>query len=181
MWQQARSTSSIISHTSLPPSPTNRALFSSASLPFVAPLTRPLPSLKPSPGPTFQHGAPSSPPSQSSAMPTVPSISSSTCPLVSHRTLTSTSVSSKHAPKPWHVHFLDSHVVESGFDVHLIVCNSLIHMYADYGCLDSARHVFDQLGMRSVVTWCAMISGYARHGYGDEALQLSHALSKHGS
>ncbi|MCO5552409.1 hypothetical protein L7F22_005920 [Adiantum nelumboides] len=75
-----------------------------------------------------------------------------------------------------HVHLLEAHIVENAFDLHLNVCNSLIHVYAHCGCLESARHVFDRLATHSVVTWCTMISGYAKHGFSVEALQLFHHM-----
>ncbi|KAI5068721.1 hypothetical protein GOP47_0017066 [Adiantum capillus-veneris] len=71
-----------------------------------------------------------------------------------------------------HVHLLESQIVENALDLQLYVCNALIHMYAHCGCLESARHVFNRLAIRSVVTWCTMISGYAKHGFNAEALQL---------
>ncbi|KAJ0579972.1 putative tetratricopeptide-like helical domain superfamily, DYW domain-containing protein [Helianthus annuus] len=43
------------------------------------------------------------------------------------------------------------------------VYNHLINMYAKCGCLDHARKVFDEMPERNVVSWTALISGYAQH------------------
>jgi pentatricopeptide repeat protein len=45
-------------------------------------------------------------------------------------------------------------------------------MYAKCGSVEYARQVFDKMLKRNVVSWTAMISGYAMHGCGKEALHL---------
>ncbi|XP_058093269.1 pentatricopeptide repeat-containing protein At4g16835, mitochondrial-like [Magnolia sinica] len=49
---------------------------------------------------------------------------------------------------------------------------SLLSMYCKCGDLDDARKLFDEMPRRDVVTWNAMISGYAQHGFGEKAIQL---------
>ena len=48
--------------------------------------------------------------------------------------------------------------------------NALVDMYAKCGMLVKAQKVFDDLPKRDVISWNALISGYAQHGLGDEAL-----------
>ncbi|KAK9098785.1 hypothetical protein Syun_025830 [Stephania yunnanensis] len=49
---------------------------------------------------------------------------------------------------------------------------SLIDMYAKCGNLEAAKHVFDTINPKSVASWNAMISGFARHGHGDISIEL---------
>ncbi|KAF1864473.1 hypothetical protein Lal_00021896 [Lupinus albus] len=52
--------------------------------------------------------------------------------------------------------------------------NALITMYSRWGRLDEARRVFDEMAIRDLVSWNAMLSGYAQgHGhYGLEAVSI---------
>ncbi|XP_042475252.1 pentatricopeptide repeat-containing protein At5g66520-like [Macadamia integrifolia] len=59
-----------------------------------------------------------------------------------------------------------------GFKRNVRVCNTLIDMYINCGCLEDARRVFNKMGERTVVSWSAMIGGLAMHGQGEEALSL---------
>jgi pentatricopeptide repeat protein len=45
--------------------------------------------------------------------------------------------------------------------------NTLVDMYAKCGLLGKAQQVFEKLPMRDVVTWTALMSGYARIGESD--------------
>eukprot|EP01018_Ginkgo_biloba_P000673 Gb_14133 [translate_table: standard] len=65
-----------------------------------------------------------------------------------------------------------AHMVKTGFEVDVFVGNHLINMYAKCGCVHHARHVFDKMPERNLVSWNAMIAGYARNGYGEEALGI---------
>ncbi|KAA0041058.1 pentatricopeptide repeat-containing protein [Cucumis melo var. makuwa] len=51
-------------------------------------------------------------------------------------------------------------------------CTSLISMYCKCGDLDSAWKLFLEMPQKDVITWNAMISGYAQHGAGRKALHL---------
>ncbi|KAL1550131.1 Pentatricopeptide repeat-containing protein, mitochondrial [Salvia divinorum] len=51
--------------------------------------------------------------------------------------------------------------------------NSLITMYAKCGAISEARTVFDEMkSQKNVISWNAMIGGYASHGFAREALEL---------
>ncbi|XP_062116527.1 pentatricopeptide repeat-containing protein At3g47530 [Humulus lupulus] len=48
--------------------------------------------------------------------------------------------------------------------------NSLISMYSKCGCLEKAYEVFKGIRNKNVVSWSAMISGFAINGHGKEAI-----------
>ncbi|MCO5553104.1 hypothetical protein L7F22_006625 [Adiantum nelumboides] len=57
---------------------------------------------------------------------------------------------------------------------------ALVSMYGKCGSIRSAQFVFDQMSVRNVVTWNAMITMYAQHGRGQEAMQLYQHMQQHG-
>ncbi|KAI3442396.1 uncharacterized protein J3R85_001139 [Psidium guajava] len=48
----------------------------------------------------------------------------------------------------------------------------MVDLYAKCGNLEHARKLFDQMPEKNLISWSAMISGYAMHGHGREALCL---------
>ncbi|XP_031272988.1 pentatricopeptide repeat-containing protein At4g18520, chloroplastic-like [Pistacia vera] len=52
------------------------------------------------------------------------------------------------------------------------VDNNLISVYVKFGKLIEARKVFDKMLERNVVSWTAMVNGYLKFGFDDEALRL---------
>ncbi|KAJ7562637.1 hypothetical protein O6H91_03G078200 [Diphasiastrum complanatum] len=75
---------------------------------------------------------------------------------------------------------LHSDIIRSGFELGGIVDNALIDMYAKCGCIEDAREVFVKMNERDVVSWTAMISGYAEEGLGKEALTLWEQMQREG-
>lgn len=67
-----------------------------------------------------------------------------------------------------------SHVMKSGFMCDSFVCNGLLMVYAKaVKDLNSARQVFDETPERNLVCcWTSLISGYAKLGLAEEALEL---------
>ncbi|KAJ7548198.1 hypothetical protein O6H91_07G002300 [Diphasiastrum complanatum] len=63
-------------------------------------------------------------------------------------------------------------IIKQGLGSHAIVGNTLVDMYSKCGCLIHAREVFDQMSSRNVVSWNAMIGGYAKGGQGEKGLEL---------
>ncbi|KAH9328534.1 hypothetical protein KI387_000642 [Taxus chinensis] len=51
------------------------------------------------------------------------------------------------------------------------VANALIDMYAKCGSMHKARELFDKVPQRDVVSWNAMIAGYAQNGFVEEAVE----------
>ncbi|CAK9252120.1 unnamed protein product, partial [Sphagnum jensenii] len=71
-------------------------------------------------------------------------------------------------------------VIKSGWDSNVFVGNSLIDMYTTCGSLEDALKVFNKMPSRDVVTWNAIIGGYAIHGHGKEALQQFEQMHEEG-
>ncbi|XP_061978888.1 pentatricopeptide repeat-containing protein At2g22410, mitochondrial-like [Populus nigra] len=46
----------------------------------------------------------------------------------------------------------------------LNLMNAILDMYVKCGCLDSAREIFDSMGVRDVFSWTSMVNGYAKNG-----------------
>ena len=73
-----------------------------------------------------------------------------------------------------------THFIESGLEADIFVENTLIDMYAKCGSLEDVHTLFGKLIDRDVVTWSAMISGYAQHGHSQQALQLFEQMQYEG-
>eukprot|EP01018_Ginkgo_biloba_P003261 Gb_27381 [translate_table: standard] len=63
-------------------------------------------------------------------------------------------------------------MIRGGFRSNVFVESALVDMYAKCGRIEKARSVFNEMHQRDVVSWNAMISGYALNGHGEEALKL---------
>ncbi|KAJ4851493.1 hypothetical protein Tsubulata_026243 [Turnera subulata] len=68
----------------------------------------------------------------------------------------------------------------SDWEDDLMVINALIDMYAKCKATDAARAMFDCIVPtdRNVITWTAMIGGYAQHGEANDALELFTSMFK---
>ncbi|XP_052200305.1 pentatricopeptide repeat-containing protein At2g27610-like [Diospyros lotus] len=71
-------------------------------------------------------------------------------------------------------------ILKPGFDSAVVVGSALIDMYAKCGRLRDARKVFDNLHSKNLVSWNAMLVGYAQHGFGREALDIYDVMQKSG-
>lgn len=60
---------------------------------------------------------------------------------------------------------IHQYIRKTGHEVHLAVGNALISMYCRCGSVKEARVVFDKMDNRDVVSWSAMIAGYAKNGH----------------
>ncbi|KAG6410736.1 hypothetical protein SASPL_128803 [Salvia splendens] len=66
------------------------------------------------------------------------------------------------------------------FGGNVFVETGLVDMYSKFGCMRIARNVFDNMTVRNVVSWNAIISGYSSNGYGGEALQMFNWMRRNG-
>ena len=64
------------------------------------------------------------------------------------------------------------HMIDSGFELGIILSNHLINMYAKCGCVENARQVFERMLEWNLVSWNIMIAGYSKNGYYEEAMDL---------
>ncbi|KAI3470598.1 hypothetical protein Pfo_027261 [Paulownia fortunei] len=71
-------------------------------------------------------------------------------------------------------------IIKPGLDSNVVVGSALIDMYAKCGQLTDARKVFDILPGKNLVSWNAMIAGYAQHGFGREALEIYDIMLRNG-
>ncbi|XP_057871944.2 pentatricopeptide repeat-containing protein At1g15510, chloroplastic isoform X2 [Cryptomeria japonica] len=63
-------------------------------------------------------------------------------------------------------------ILEGGFLSDVVVAIALIDMYAKCGSINKARQLFDKIPQRNVVSWNAMIVGYAQNGFVEKALEI---------
>ncbi|XP_061370387.1 pentatricopeptide repeat-containing protein At5g08510 [Gastrolobium bilobum] len=67
---------------------------------------------------------------------------------------------------------LHAHFIKSGFEPDVFAATALLDMYAKLGTLGLARQLFDEMAVREIPTWNAMMAGYARFGDMEGALEL---------
>eukprot|EP01018_Ginkgo_biloba_P027654 Gb_41804 [translate_table: standard] len=65
-----------------------------------------------------------------------------------------------------------AHIIETGFESDIFIENGLVNMYSKCGSVACARHMFDQISKRDVVSWTSMIAGYAQNELDSDALEL---------
>lgn len=75
---------------------------------------------------------------------------------------------------------IHSHALGAGFVSDGSVGNALVNMYAKCGSMEDARQVFDGMVKRDVVSWTAMIGGYAESGQSEKAFQMFQEMQQHG-
>ncbi|XP_043712964.1 pentatricopeptide repeat-containing protein At4g39530-like [Telopea speciosissima] len=75
--------------------------------------------------------------------------------------------------KQVHAQIIKSHCqIESD----LFIANGLVDMYAKCGYITEARKLFDKMMVQDLASWNAMITGLARNGYGDTAIEIFEEL-----
>ncbi|KAI5068895.1 hypothetical protein GOP47_0017240 [Adiantum capillus-veneris] len=65
-------------------------------------------------------------------------------------------------------------------DHNIVLGNTLVDMYAKCGALGKAQSVLEKLPTRNVVSWSALISGYAQNGCGQQALDCFGKMQREG-
>ncbi|KAH7566372.1 hypothetical protein JRO89_XS08G0146300 [Xanthoceras sorbifolium] len=75
---------------------------------------------------------------------------------------------------------LHTHVVSIGLEHTGMIQSALIIMYAKCGSIQQASQIFSEREIDDIVTWTAMINGYAEHGYSKEAIDLFEKLPRVG-
>lgn len=67
---------------------------------------------------------------------------------------------------------LHAHIIRVGFETDIFVQTSLVDMYSKCFDLASSRQVFDEMSMRSVISWNSMIAAYSRAFRVNEGFKL---------
>lgn len=75
---------------------------------------------------------------------------------------------------------IHTQILRAGLESHVSVGSALVSVYASCGSLADARDVFDKMPQRNVVSWNAMIAGYARHTHQDEVFKLFRHMQQDG-
>ncbi|XP_037479337.1 pentatricopeptide repeat-containing protein At5g04780, mitochondrial-like [Triticum dicoccoides] len=70
--------------------------------------------------------------------------------------------------------------IHFGLVTDTVTCNILINLYTKCGRNDCARHVFDAMLARSIVSWNTMIAGYTQSGEDVQALKLFQRMHREG-
>ncbi|KAL3649771.1 hypothetical protein CASFOL_006174 [Castilleja foliolosa] len=71
-------------------------------------------------------------------------------------------------------------MIKSGTKLVAFVGNILLDMYGKAGNIDNAKRVFDRLVKKDVVSWNSMLTAYAQHGLGPEAISLFEEMHRAG-
>nr|CAD1832081.1 unnamed protein product [Ananas comosus var. bracteatus] len=80
-----------------------------------------------------------------------------------------------------HAKCLHAYAEKVGVERNAFVRKSLIDLYAKCGGIILATQVFNKMNERDLLSWTAMISGLASHGFGKEALKLFSNMIKAGT
>ncbi|XP_057830926.2 pentatricopeptide repeat-containing protein At1g15510, chloroplastic [Cryptomeria japonica] len=72
-------------------------------------------------------------------------------------------------------------IIESGLLSDVVLASSLVDMYAKCGNIYKARELFDKMCQRNVISWNAMIAGYAQNGFYKDALDLFQLMMHSGT
>ncbi|KAM2384642.1 hypothetical protein ACFXTH_042042 [Malus domestica] len=65
-----------------------------------------------------------------------------------------------------------SPITKLGLDDDLYLTNNLLSLYAKCSGVESARHLFDEMPRRDVVSWTGMLSAYVRNGHYHDSLEF---------
>ncbi|GJZ90566.1 pentatricopeptide repeat-containing protein [Tanacetum coccineum] len=72
------------------------------------------------------------------------------------------------------------YIKDHGYNRRLNLCNTLVAMYSKCGQLDKAYEAFKEIISKDVVSWTAMISGFASNGRGREAIDVFREMQRMG-
>jgi pentatricopeptide repeat protein len=79
-----------------------------------------------------------------------------------------------------HVKQVHAHMLVSGFKRELFLETKLVSLYANCGCVEDARRLFDKIQEGNVFLWNTMIRAYARNGFPEKAIEMYNQLQDTG-
>lgn len=65
---------------------------------------------------------------------------------------------------------MHQHILDSGIEIDIDLGNALITMYTKCGKVKTSQSLFEQMPNRDVISWNAVVTGFAQHGMGKEAV-----------
>ncbi|KAF3456762.1 hypothetical protein FNV43_RR01416 [Rhamnella rubrinervis] len=75
---------------------------------------------------------------------------------------------------------LHGYIIRGGFDDNVYIASSLVDMYAKCGNVRIAKWIFDKIEQPDMVSWTAIIMGYALHGHANDAIALFEQMEMEG-
>eukprot|EP00250_Pteridium_aquilinum_P011819 c20327_g1_i1 orf=679-3360(+) len=75
---------------------------------------------------------------------------------------------------------IHAEVVKEGYEECTSVAYKLVYLYAQCGLLEEAQVVFDELPIKDVIAWTALIAGYAEYGSPEKALSCYQQMQLEG-
>lgn len=76
---------------------------------------------------------------------------------------------------------LHTYIAEDGLDKDLHVCSCLVDVYAKCGLLEEASDLFQDLPVKDVILWNALVAGYACRGESDQVVRLVKGMISRGT
>ncbi|KAL6532143.1 hypothetical protein OROGR_014113 [Orobanche gracilis] len=70
--------------------------------------------------------------------------------------------------------------IRMGLASDAVVGTAILNMYSKGGAIEASRRAFDQISMKNVVSWSAMIAAYGLNGFPLDALALLSEMEVHG-
>lgn len=71
-------------------------------------------------------------------------------------------------------------LVRNGFGGDMVANTALVDFYCKWGRVEDARHVFDNMPSKNLISWNALIDGYGNHGRGPEAVEMFERMLSEG-
>ncbi|KAL5548668.1 hypothetical protein UlMin_003899 [Ulmus minor] len=71
-------------------------------------------------------------------------------------------------------------LIRHGYGSDIVANTALVDFYSKWGRIEDARHVFDKMPSKNVISWNALIGGYGNHGRGNEAIELFEKMLQEG-
>ena len=71
-----------------------------------------------------------------------------------------------------------AYTIGTGFESHVSMGNGLVTMYARCRSIEDSKRVFEKMVVQDVISWTAIITGYAKYGDIDHARHLFDSMSE---
>ncbi|KAL4185638.1 hypothetical protein AMTRI_Chr10g231690 [Amborella trichopoda] len=75
---------------------------------------------------------------------------------------------------------IHAYIIRTNYQSNLFAGSALVDMYSKCGAIKSAETIFTQIPQKNVISWTAMLVGYAQNGFNEEAMRLFCELQRNG-